>query len=191
MTYYSVSGGQGPQFFDGEFEPYPDLTALFLGSALPDGLRVKLRTGSTPGDMIFATPNVVSQRFLDALVACNATGYQPLPVRVENDGVAVGNYYALKLLGRGGPLDEARSEVTRFHGAVMSHNYTYMDEKAWDGSDVFAIPGLGIGMFVTERVHAALVNANLTNVQMVVNHDCYMGGPRLRAEWARMQREGH
>lgn len=65
----------------------------------------------------------------------------------------------------------------------MGYNYVFMDETQWDGSDVFAIPGLGIAMFVTERVKEAIDKAKLVNVVLTLNTDCYLGGPRLRAEW--------
>lgn len=185
VRFYQVMGGQDPQCYDGEFSaPYPNLTALFLEENEPQGIGITIQQGTEPGDMIFASSNVVSERFLTTLQACSATGFRPFPVTVSA-GTAKLPYWGLKLLGRGGPFDDKRSNAR--YGpdghCLFGYDYIYMDEERWDGSDVFAIPGLGIAMFVTERVKEAIENANLRNVQLTANTDCYLGGPRLRAWW--------
>jgi hypothetical protein len=48
---------------------------------------------------------------------------------------------------------------------------------------------MGITAFVTERVKQAIDKANLLNVRLVLNTDCYLGGPRLQAEIQRRREE--
>lgn len=191
MRFYRLSAGQATVFYNGDFAPpYPNLTELFLGTSIQEELSVVIRSGGRPGDMMFSCSNVVSDRLLDVLKGCSATGYQPFPVTVSAGETNLA-YWGLKLLGRGGPFDARRSEAT--YGpdgeALFGYSCIYMDEDRWDGSDVFAIPGLGIGMFVTERVKEALEKAKLRNVRLVLNTDCYWGGPRLQAELQRIREE--
>lgn len=191
MRYYEVTGGHLPQYYNGEFpQPYPNLVDLFLGPDLPRELCIIVQEGKVPGDMLFSTPNVVSANFVNVLRSCHATGFQAFPVSLVR-GTTILTYWGLKLIGRGGPFDPKRSEAkyTPDGGAIIGYNCIHMDETQWDGSDVFAIPGLGISMYVTERVKEAFERENLLNVRMVLNTDCYLGGPRLQAEIQKRREE--
>jgi len=177
MLFFDVSAKQGTQFFQGEWDPYPDdLHAVYLGAERPQPMHVKIRTGTRPGDMIFATPNVISERFLTMLRDCDATGYTTFPVALIKAGDCVANFFGLRVYGRGGSFDEARSKA--YHGtagALDGYDGIYMDESRWDGSDVFFIPGVGVSLYVTERVAEAIKKAKLVNVQLTPNDECRAG----------------
>ena len=175
MRFYRVSGTYEGDFFDGEFQPYPDLDALFLSSVIPHDSCISIASGSRPGDIISSSFNVVSERFLAALEVCGATGFTAIPVKVVHGGTSIPGYSIIKLLGRGGAFDEERSEADRQGSALFGYSGIYMDERQWDGSDVFAIPGLGIGMFVTEKVKESLERARLSGVEIVLNSECRFG----------------
>lgn len=69
-------------------------------------------------------------------------------------------------------MDDERSGVIRgTYGAIMGQKAIYMDESKWDGSDVFAIPGMGICMFVTQRIAEAIRKARLLNIDLVLNSE--------------------
>jgi hypothetical protein len=85
-------------------------------------------------------------------------------------------YHALRVSGRGGPFDARRSdEELDETGFRIGHSAIYMNESKWDGSDVFFIPGMGITLFVTERVAQAIRAAELTNVILTRNTECRYG----------------
>jgi hypothetical protein len=178
MLFYAVSGGQGKQFYDGEFSPYPrDLGTLILTSArIPEGLCVKAVRGGRIGDMMFAGFNVVSRRFIEVLHECGATGYDAHPIRVvlahranqECDG-----YFLVKLLGRA-VIDAKRSGLRYFAtGTLSGWNGLYIDEATWDGTDVFAVgtqkDKCGTQMYVVQRLATALRQAKLRNVKITPN----------------------
>jgi hypothetical protein len=178
MVFYEILGNQGAQFYDGEFSPYPmDLAAFVLDAKKPVGTSVKVVRGVRPGDMMFAAFNVVSDRLVDVLEAEAATGYRTHPIEVYNakaGGASIPGYWLLCPTGRGGPMDPVAMQVVwqRPGGAISNYNGIYMDEDKWDGSDVFAIPGLGIGIYVVERLALAMRKAKLRNVRLTCNTDC-------------------
>ncbi len=181
MIFYNVRGAQGKQFYDGEFSPYPmDLGELILTPGpVPHDICVKAVRGGRVGDMMFAGFNVVSQRFVDVLRECQATGYEAHPIRVvlaHRGGVECEGYFLIKILGRA-TLDAGRSGLRYFEsGGLSGWDRTYVDEATWDGKDVFGIgttrEACGIAMYVVERVAGALRRAKLRNVQLTVNKDC-------------------
>lgn len=177
MEFYEVVAAQGKQFYDGEFKPYPDLGALILGPDIPEDLCVEVVRGGRPGDMMFAAFGVASSRFVDVLARCGATGYVAHPIAVHNaerDNEPISGYMLVKLTGRGGRLNEDKMQLVRSPGgdAISDYSGIYMDESQWDGSDVFAIPGFGIGMYVVKPIAAALRRANLRNVRLCRNAEC-------------------
>lgn len=193
MKFFGVTSRRGPQYYNGEFSPYPDLSKLFLTPWLPSCVRVEIRTGTKPGDMMFSAFNVVSERFVAVLASCHATGYSTFPVEVRRSGQIIPGYYGLKLLGRGGPFDEVRSNVERSPDgeAIFGYSAVYMVEDQWDGSDVFAIPGLGIGLYVTERVAEGIRRAKLTNIRLTLNSECRTGTRILQSDWDYPRRKRH
>lgn len=177
MLFYDVDRKQGTQFFDGEWSPYPrDPHAYFIDTELPAGTHVKVVRGARPGDAIFATPNVVSHRFIEVLECCNATGYRTFPVPLVKNGVEVALFCGLRVHGRGGAFDPVRSNADMREGGIsFGQSAVYMDETGWDGSDIFFIPGQGVSLFVTEKVGMAIKKAKLRNVQVTVNTEAAWG----------------
>ena len=178
MKFYRVRCKQGKQFFDGEWSPYPsDLMDLYgdASQPVPDGLHVQVVRGTQPGDILFATCNVVSDRFVGILEEIGATGFRTFRVPLIKRRITVATYNGLKILGRGGPFDAIRSnaKIDEF-GSVNGYSGIYMDESRWDGCDVFFIPGLSVSLYVTERVAHALQDARLLNVRLVENSECHM-----------------
>lgn len=171
MRFYDVKGKQGTQFFDGTWDPFPDDPhAFYFGTEVPAGTHIKVVRGGRPGDAIFVTPNVVSERFVDVLKGCDATGYTTFPVRLVKNGDQVALFHGLKVYGRGGAFDPIRSNARLGSGGILfGHAAVFMDESGWDGSDVFFIPGKGVCLFVTERVGTAIKKAKLRNVSVTVN----------------------
>lgn len=179
MRFYTVSGGQGTRFYDGEYCPYPqDFGPLILDPSYPVDVHVRVVRGGRPGDMMFAAFNVVSQRFLDVLGECQATGYSPRPIRVvlaHRRNAECAGYFLIKVLGRA-LLDAHRSGLRHFDsGAVSGWDSTHIDESTWDGSDVFAVgtrrESYGTQMNVVERVAEGLRRSKLRNVVLTRNDE--------------------
>jgi hypothetical protein len=105
----------------------------------------------------------------DVLEHCEATGVATYPVKVIRGRQQLNGYTALRVFGKGGPFDEKRSKATD-----ISYEGIYMDESQWDGSDVFTIPGLGIGIFILERVVKELEKIKPTNVSFTLSTECRM-----------------
>jgi hypothetical protein len=186
FRFYNVMPKQGTQFYDGEWSPYPkDALALHTLAEVPPDLHVKIVRGVRPGDAIFATGNVVSERFVGVLRECQATGFDVFPVPLIKKGIVVASFLGLRVLGRGGHFDPVRSNADMKEGGVaFGHSAVYMDESQWDGSDVFFIPGLGVALFVTERVAKVMKRANLLNVKLTLNTECSFG---TRADYSRFR----
>jgi len=173
LDFYSVGAAHAVRFFSAYFTQYEEyVPEVILGPDLPSDLCINVVSGTQAGDIIYAAFPVFSKRFVDVLRDCQATGYRACAIRVERKGELIPDYFLLKLTGRGGPLDEQRSEFVRDpSGAFLSREAVYMDESKWDGSDVFAIPGMDIAMYVVERIADALSSAELRNVQLVLNSE--------------------
>ncbi len=180
MRFYVISGGQGKQFFDGEYHPYPhDFGPLILDPNTPVDVCVRVVRGGRPGDMMFAAFNVVSQRFVEVLQGCQAAGYSAHPIRVvlaHRGDVECGGYFLIKVQGRA-VLDAHQSGLRYLaSGTPSGWDRLHIDEKTWDGSDVFAVGTgentFGVGMHVVEHVADALRRAKLRNVILTRNDEC-------------------
>jgi len=141
--------------------PSPVELDIVGGERLPDLLQAGMLTGLSP-------------RMSRALRNIGATGYSlaPLVLRHPTLGVAINGYEALVVHGRGGPLDESRMQpIKRTGDAILSCRGFHIYEERWDGSDVFCIDGLGVSIWVTERVAEVLrkVRPKLRNVELVPN----------------------
>lgn len=184
MSFYELRAKQGRQYYQGNPAPWPkDLAEVFLGPSVPRDLHIAIRVGVKPGDLIFGAPCIVSRRLLGVLVSCQATGYEAFPVDVRKGDIIIPDYFGLRILGRGGPLDEVRSGVFRGPGSTIIFGYSavYMDEDRWDGSDIFVIPSLGVQLFISERVQKAIQNAGLVNLETVLNSECMFGAPAVKS----------
>lgn len=170
MEFYMVHATEVPGCWDGEFDPYPRDLMMLHTKAPPKNLRVEVRTGRRGSDTVFGSFNVVSPRFLDVLRSTNASGYDPWPIPLVRNGKVLATYYLLRVHGRGGPIDWARSGLDpSVEFATLRARQIFMDESKWDGSDVFLIPDLGIGPCVTVPIGRALIAAGLSGVELRLN----------------------
>ena len=185
MRFFVLSCKMGKQFIDGNYGCWPDMVTLFLSPAVPAELTLRILQGSELPDLICGGWHVYSQRFLDVLAACQATGYTSFPMRVVRGDLEIPGYFGVKILGRGGPLDAERSGVVWLPGGTAKAGLkaVYMKEEEWDGSDIFAIPGCGITMHVTERVAEAIRKARLTNIALIPNSEACWGVCVPRSTW--------
>jgi hypothetical protein len=173
MRYYYLKQLGDEKYYGGAPVPYPpDLGVLVLGPDPPLGpVRYEMTTGTEVGDLMF--PSLCSDRLVAAFESCAATGYLTYPVQVLMGGEGIAGYQGLLVLGRGGPMDLERSGAKR-ESWGWSHKSVQMDESRWDGSDVFSIPGMGITIFVSERVAQALREVQLRNVRLEPNTECHL-----------------
>lgn len=175
--FYCISGGQGSQYWDGEWSPYPDdLQKFYSTTGLQSGHRVKVVRGTKPGDMLFATWCVISPAFHSLLIQNAATGFVSFEVPLVKGDLILAQYTGLVVHGKGGPFDPARSEADYSpSGALVGHSAVFMDSTKWDQSDVFFVPGLGISLFVSERIAMVIKRAKLKNVVITGNAELAYG----------------
>jgi len=145
------------------------------GRQTPSPLEVTIAGGERLPDLLGAGMLAgVSPRMASALQETMATGYSltPLTMRHPQLGLSIDGYAALIVHGRGGPLDESRMlPISRSGDAILRCQGFYIHEDRWAGSDGFCIDGLGVSIWVTERVAQALlrVRPKLRNVELVPN----------------------
>lgn len=177
LHFYELQFNVCGPYYEAAAEPFPeDLGDLVLGPDPPPApVRFEIVRGSRPADIIGCA--VWSERLISVLRECGATGFKPYEIELYRKGKPVPGYMGVLVLGRGGPLDEVRSDVERDETGkcIFGHSAVYMHEDQWDGSDVFVIPGLGIREFVTARVAEVLRKARLRNVQLILNSECRFG----------------
>jgi hypothetical protein len=177
VLFYDLTETADERFYSAHPSPHPkDLQDLFFARENPPtSIAYDIKYGREPGDILSCSP-VYSTRLVDALNRAGATGFSTYPVKVTRAGKAVPGFVGIRVTGRGGPVDEARSKLVRAEsGRIKSHTGIYMDEAGWDGSDVFSIPGMGIMIFVTERVANELNKLDLKNMELIRNDRCNFG----------------
>lgn len=169
MLFFHLTSTAEDRFFDGEWNPFPDdLYKLHTQDGCHDHEQVIIRSGTTLGDLFFATSCVVSDRLRHLLARANATGFASFPTPVIRDGQRIATFNGLIVKGRGGDLDVGRSgAVYGKGGALFGLSSVVMDERGWDGSDVFFVPGLGITLFISERIAAIVRETALKNVKLI------------------------
>jgi hypothetical protein len=173
MCFYRVSPHAHPTYWWAEPDPYPeDMLNVFCGRRNPaKTIRYVIRCGRWPGHIVGSA--AWSVELIRALKRCKATGYATFPIEVWLHGVKpVPGYVGLRVFGRGGAFDPTRSGAEYLGNTLIAYRATYMHESDWDGRDVFTIPGLGIGVFVVERVARELTRLKLKNVSLVKNTEC-------------------
>lgn len=112
---------------------------------------------------------VWSVELANLLIDNGMTGILTHPVKVSRDGQDVSGFVGVRIIGRGGAFDRARSGVvlwSELSNKPLSHRAVYMDVSGWDGSDVFLIPELGGRLFVTERAARAI--RGLSNLKELI-----------------------
>ncbi len=145
--------------------------SLVLAPQDPDStLAYRVSLGEMHSDIISYA--VWSTRLLDRIWEHAATGIVRYPIELTKDGQCIDGYEGIRVTGRGGTFDEARSQAVRKGSALMRHKGVYMEETGWDGSDVFAIPGFGIEVFFSERLATAMKEFSFQGVELVLNDEC-------------------
>jgi hypothetical protein len=158
------------------------------GRRRPKGtLEVGTAGGERLADLaMFGLMYALSPRMLAVLRSISASGYSTLPILLKHGptGCVIHGYEGLIVHGRGGPLDPIRSEAVYEEGALMQGVGHYIYEDRWDGSDIFCIEGLGVSVWVTERVAVALcgVRPKLRKVDLIANTEPFPRVPMLRAK---------
>lgn len=102
---------------------------------------------------------VWSVELANLLIDNGMTGILTHPVQVSHNSQSVSGFVGVRIVGRGGAFDRARSGVVLWSdlsNKPISHKSVYMDDSGWDGCDVFLIPELGGRLFVTERAALAI-----------------------------------
>lgn len=166
MSFYDVGEQVHPVFFWAEPSSYDRLDALLLRKEPPKRCPVvfPVKTGMRAGDAISC--NVWSERMVNVLRTCKATGWSSVPAHVTRQGKRIPGYRLVHVSGRGGRLDFKRSRASYSKEGLLQYDGVYMIEDEWDGSDMFLIPELCLAVFAVERVAKALLDARLTNVSV-------------------------
>jgi len=129
--------------------------------------------GRWPGHIVYFL--VWSTELVEVLQRAGATGYATYSIRLLRGRQRVPGYVGMRVFGKGGPFDPDRSGAEYCSdGGLIGYDRICMDESQWDGSDVFMIPGLGIGIFVVERVAEELMKLKLKNVSVRPADECSM-----------------
>jgi hypothetical protein len=118
-----------------------------------------------------AALRLVSERLLRAFEQAGLRGWEGLPIQLlDRSGKMVDGYRLLVIVGRCGPIDNARSvQVDKIVAGNKSvakvWQGLYFDEKTWDGSDLFS-PGDTALMFATSAVKQTLEREKATNISV-------------------------
>ncbi len=173
MQFYGILDRSNGGCYSAEPSPYPKgLESFVLGEQdPPQHISYNIKHGRKAGDVL--SDAAWSERMVTALKDLGATGFAAYRVSVSRKGEPVTGYVGVRVTGRGGPrIPGARRLLTKGQWFDL-YQGIYMQEDAWDGSDVFSIPGAGIGLFVVERVADVLRKLRLRGVMLVPN-DEYM-----------------
>lgn len=173
-AFYQVCEQAHPTYWWAEPHPAPsDWEALFRTRVIP-----KVRLPQWVVAFGRHRGHAVASRIWDSVVTdamrnCNATGFLAYPIRVIHKNKHVPGFEAVSVHGVGGGLDVKRSKATFFEGGVVfKYSGIYMKEEAWDGSDVFCIPELGLSVFVVEHVARRLLELKLKNLDITHHTKC-------------------
>lgn len=109
------------------------------------------------------------EEMVERVLQSGAMGMKTYPIRVTRDGKPVKGYVGISIHGVGGSFDAERSGAKYSGQEIIGYRRVIMREEEWDGSDVFLIPGLGIGTYVTQCVVSALEDLKLRNVSITAN----------------------
>jgi hypothetical protein len=134
--------------------------------------------GASPSDLIATTvPGryLLSNRILEVLKSARITGWSTYPIRIlGRNGDELGGYHGFSVLGRAGLPDESRYQVVGVfpRGGFVRVRGLTVNEKTWDGRDVFLMEGtrhICISQPVYEAISAlAPGNISLTPMEEVM-----------------------
>lgn len=119
-----------------------------------------------PGDWL--SYSVWSDRFIQALENVRATGFTPYRIKVTLKGKLIPGYSGYRISGRGNPIDKPRSNWKQ-KGTLEAYRGLWMLNDEWDGSDVFAIPNMGISVYLSARVAEMLLHTTWSGIEFLRN----------------------
>ena len=170
---------------------FPQSEQLIRGQMRCNGvLDAKACQGERPPDLLqLGLIHAISPRVLDVFKKENVTGFDAVPVVIHHElvGCSISGYRAIIVNGRGGPLNEAAMQpVARSGDSILSCQCTQIFENLWDKTDVFLIDGLGVSLWVTERVAFALqrVRPKLRNLLLEPNTAPFPNTPESAKRYA-------
>lgn len=116
---------------------------------------------------------LVSDKLRNILEVYGNGGCSFFPVLIEDKkGLEVSGYHGLSIIGRCGLISYSQSEriiePPRYKGgpSIPYLRGQFPDMSQWDGSDIFS-PVDSYFDFVTEKLAQPLLEANLTNVNII------------------------
>lgn len=175
QCFYQIGRGAISGYFGAAPDPWPEDYLCFLRHGPQPGtvVRYDIDYGHKFGDVLSTA--AWSTMLCEKLREHHATGIEYYPIEVTRKKKPVEGYVGIVVSGTGGPFDEVRSGADWHGRALFGHDAVFMDESQWDGSDVFTIPGLGMCIFVSQRIGEALKDTPLRNVKLVLNSECRFG----------------
>ncbi len=171
LRFFEIHWHAHPSYWWANPPDVEDWLALAQGSYRPRRtLLYRVQGGYLRGDVIQEL--VWSAKLTRILKELRATGYDNYHVRVLHKSRPISGYYGIAVRGRGGEFDARGSEATYVEHQLNSYKRIRMKENDWDGSDVFMVPGLGLSVFVVERIAVALKEIRLRNVSIKAAEEC-------------------
>jgi len=152
-----------------------ELGDMFYGvQKLRTPIRVRIQSGSKPGDFVFTTRVAVvliSERVANLLKENNITGWDTYDVAFFGKKGPIDGYFGLTVAGRIGPFKKDRVIVKkmppRLPGApeYYARFGMYLDESQWDGSDICTTKGT-LCRFCNEKVKSLFEEHDITNISL-------------------------
>ena len=127
-------------------------------------------TGQTPKDLVgtgYPGRFLLAERVFNALRCERCTGWSTYPVRLLGaDGLEISGYQGLAITGRCGHPDNSRRQVIEVlpFGKFARVRGLYLDEKTWDGTDVFFLQG-SYHICVTDAARRAIMALPPSNIR--------------------------
>lgn len=127
--------------------------------------------GSRLHDVVWTSlnPLVVRERVVKLMTDYGLSGWKTYPLDLP-DIVDSEKYCGLCILGRCGPIDDAKSKIVMKQypaGDFPIYKGLYFDLDTWDGSDLCLTSDESMWLIATERVRAAFIEEGVTNVDFV------------------------
>lgn len=142
----------------GSMIPYDDQQLAKGAFKLPEPFIVKAVKGTKYYDLLGLSDPfnmVISERFLQVILAHELTGWGTYPLEIENSKEV---YHGFVIKGRSGPLERPPRP-----GFVTGMRFSI---SSWDGSDFFYPDGT-LQPIVSQKAAEVLTKAKLTNIVLV------------------------
>jgi hypothetical protein len=172
MKYFELKPIQDKRTIVAAPYPFPDdLISFVLGPSIPGRCVYRAESGTVWPTILGM--GAWSSALVSVFDSVGAKGLRTYDIDVlDRAGRPIEGYRGIQVLGRGGSLVDKESNVYRIDRRLWSYDCVIMETDKWDGSDVFAIPELGVMTFVTERVAHAVEHSRLTLISLIPNTEC-------------------